>query len=148
MAEVSEHPQQALGETKLRNLDELGSPEFDCKKKKNIYNGAFHWNQSRNQRFFVQSGTLLETIPFVGVNAFDPCPNLQPSNNLEYLVMFLFTPSGSGATSPDQSPKFQSHKNNWSNMVELDHSPQRDGETGCAQTQAQLYTKPFQLRTS
>ena len=36
MAEVSEHPQQALGETKLRNLDEVGNPGFDRKKKKHV----------------------------------------------------------------------------------------------------------------
>ena len=46
MAEVSEHPLQALGETTLRNLDELGNPGFDPKKK-NMYNfqlGASCWN--------------------------------------------------------------------------------------------------------
>ena len=41
MAEVSEHPLQALGETTLRNLDELGNPGFD-RKKKNMYQLEAH----------------------------------------------------------------------------------------------------------
>ena len=46
MEELSEHTLQALGEKTLRNLDGLGNPGFD-RKKKNMYNfqlGASRWN--------------------------------------------------------------------------------------------------------
>ena len=118
MAEVSKHPQQALGETTVRNLDELGNPGFDRKKRKkeNMYNfqlGASHLNQSCDQRFSVQSGTV----------------SSWKSHLWGSVKLLVFTLSGSGTTSPEQSPKFQSRKNvgrTWSNWIILP----RIGATG------------------